>query len=354
MSIKDALVQLLPRMGSWNCRSLFCTDPRQRRAKLRVVHALLAKVDVLFLQETHGSHTDFHDAFPEHFVMYSLHPVNARGGVVTIIKSAWVNGRDLSFEEIVPGRCCVTKVCCSNPDEPCLALFNLHLEGESHDAAARKQLLDQVSERVGARDLNLILGDFNCEPPSSERSCRHGSLYKHLEHATEGFCTLVPDMPTCRGSSSLSPRVLDYLRVDASMACLEASKMQLVCVAVDSVINNRLSDHIPIVLEWPRSFCDSIPPIPAAFAGSLEWGQAARARFAELLEGASSLDERVNAVSAACRQATRDMLISREVIDEKQTSLALFIAQSLLHKILRSDFRKVEVLLARVPFLEPF
>ena len=253
-SSKMRLASQLPRIATWNARGLFAADPALRRKKLLLVKRLCHDNGIVLLIETHGRMEDVEHTFNGFHSFCGLHPVCGRGGVIILVKDSLAELVTAKVT-LVPGRLLLVRLSFEETHGCNLCLFGIHVEGEAHDHASKCAVLDALQEFLCSRDLCIIAGDWNAEPPHSLRTSQHCALYKHAVTVTEGFSTIAPALPSYLGSTTVRPRSLDYFRINLPMHVLEACAIS-VQTREFGIIDSlpRISDHLPVslslVLPW--------------------------------------------------------------------------------------------------------
>ena len=86
------------RAASWNARALVHHCLAKRRAKTSIMAKLLAKVEILCLQESHGCWAQINAIcreFAEGFRVFTSFCGSANeGGLVTLVRDHWIDGRE--------------------------------------------------------------------------------------------------------------------------------------------------------------------------------------------------------------------------------------------------------------------
>jgi exonuclease III len=141
------------------------------RPRWRALTKIFSRHDIICLQETHGHEGDLttlDDRFPEFCHFGSFCRNWAAGGVTISIKRSLVEGRNVTFEQVLQGRCVIVRVA---SDDLILNVVNVHVE-PSLCFAGKSALLNNIVRRsrisletfIYAGDWNFVeLGDDRLE-----------------------------------------------------------------------------------------------------------------------------------------------------------------------------------------------
>ncbi len=254
---------------SWNARGLFALDKAVRRKKLRFLDHILRRVQILHVQETHGS-----AACIDQFLFYHARKFwirgsfceNAAGGVITFIsKELAPTSLQVLFEPIVPGRVARTEVLGNHSSQ---THWNIHNYGLSPAdmAVSRSEFTKDVarSRRSPLVDLLFLLGDLNSRNSST-------SLFPYLNSSQVGVtdAELAPDgrlffmqdlldelleltqpLPTHYWPPTATGAAIDRAFTSVPV-CLVPVALWNFYIYEDpySLYTEGISDHAPIVLE---------------------------------------------------------------------------------------------------------
>ena len=167
------------RFFSWNSRGLLSSNPGRFKSKWALILNILPRVDILLIQETHGSFEQCTVVMAaiEHLFCrwFSPGPVERAGGLLTLVRRSGrekVSGE--TFHEIVQGRCHAVELVIkdsSSLTSGSLVIGNIHNDRRSlHEANAVSAIFERHvrrSQRKGPRFLTCLGWNWNLLEPGA-------------------------------------------------------------------------------------------------------------------------------------------------------------------------------------------
>ena len=300
---------ILPRLTSWNARSLQHHDVAVAAAKVQVVKGLLSNTDVFALQEAHGIEV-IKDLLGSFAFCYSPCETNegAAGGILLAIHQHRHPRDHCQFHVLVPGRL----VACIVGKSADVVYISCHLTPDSSRGVSWKGLLTTLHAFVSGLGSSLIvmLGDFNMivdvddvVPWKADQDLDLGSvplLRARLWQSTLPDWSILPSPPSFEHLASSTWRAIDRIALNAPDDV--ASQLRVQVQTWSSVSPPARSDHWPIVTR-AHEVSVSLRMVPRSVVFNPSWKQVFRHAISIFVDETLPWQEKWAQIHHAARHA---------------------------------------------------
>jgi endonuclease/exonuclease/phosphatase family metal-dependent hydrolase len=271
------------RLGTWNYRGIALSrfsDPVKFQGKVKYLQDILAKVDILALQEVHGGREDMHEVFklcPGWLSYCSPCPSPGAGGVALLVHRRLLpHTHDIMHRIILPGRALQVRL---HLDTVAINLLCIHVE----PAASRDQQCDMLLRALSTSNplshVTFILADLNLCMPGDTRTHIHNMRGDEADDALgywfvrsfPSFVIAEHDGYTragVRDGAIATLSRIDYIMVDLPKVTVLDSRFS--AYTLGNLFTHKASDHIAVIatLQPPRTSPPNRRTIPSWMSSS--------------------------------------------------------------------------------------
>jgi endonuclease/exonuclease/phosphatase family metal-dependent hydrolase len=256
------------------------TDPVKYQLKLRYLHQILSKVDIISLQEVHGTQEDMNETFkqcPGWLAFCSPCSSPAAGGVAVLIHRRLLQHARCIFPRIhLPGRCLQVLL---HMSAITVNLLCIHVE----PAAPREQQCDMLCRALATSDpqlhITFVMADLNlCLPGDSRIHLSNPQAEEHDDTLGQWFAQRFPSFVVAEHDGFTRAGVREGVittlsRIDYIMADLPkptALDARFSAFVLGNVLNQQASDHVAVIAKVhpPRSAPSNRRCIPSWMSSS--------------------------------------------------------------------------------------